>query len=188
MPIGSQRAETREHPSDEPFLGWRSWIVLKDEGLLRPLTKKGLVWPARKAYEAICAERYHLCPAPMCSCGIYATFDLDALSSEHQWSLEEGEVRVTGQVALWGRVQVHSHGCRAQFGYPKTLYTLNETIAGVLREKYGVAVESVERTVELFDYLSTDRSRKPVTAPPMTIDQLRRPRGLSASRPGTWRG
>lgn len=72
-------------------------------------------------------------PAMRCSCGIYATNNLEE-------AVNYGEI--LGRVAMWGHVIEHSNGYRAQFAYPQSLYVpdqLVETMKPLLAD-YGVPV------------------------------------------------
>lgn len=125
----------------EPLVGWRAWKV--DGNTLRPVAHdRGEGWLPGVAMEAKC---YSCSPAPSerCSCGLYAADELGGI----QYS---SGLIAYGQVALWGKVVQHSHGYRAQFGYPlwiKLRGRHSSEKAGLrahaarLAEAYGVTVE-----------------------------------------------
>lgn len=58
----SAEARAPIESDDEPIIGWRCWFVLPEEGLLRPIYKRGLQWKPREAHEAICPEEPHAAP------------------------------------------------------------------------------------------------------------------------------
>ena len=105
-------------PSAEPDLlgpvfGFRDWRVT-DEGLCSPRT--GVVWTSR-ALRAVCLPRTaedfvrppHEAPGRDCTCGIHASYypSDKASTVDHRG--------VSGIVAVWGRVEAHAHGMRAEF-------------------------------------------------------------------------
>jgi hypothetical protein len=144
----------RQRPEPEKRIGiltgWRCWTVLREEGLLRPIYQRGMVWNPRQSYEAFCAvadkptgQRGDVHPVPWatCRCGIWAVCH-PMLLQEVSWDWKDNETLVVGQVALWGRVIEFERGWRAQFGYPTHLYALtdDELLAQTLRERYQVPV------------------------------------------------
>jgi hypothetical protein len=58
------------------------------------------------------------------------------------------DLRVCGEVSLWGRVIRSEHGYQAEKGYPRRLFAhsdrrfTNDLVAG-LRREYGVEVEAL---------------------------------------------
>ena len=141
--LGSLRA-----PDEiEPLVGWRYWRV--ESCALTSLTRS-VYWPALMRYEADCrlSARHGAVPAAECHCGIYAAKDLDTLKE-----LASPNVRlplVVGKVALWGRVIPGERGFRAQYGYPKRLWLVWESLEPLeqpgarrieLAAAYGVPVE-----------------------------------------------
>lgn len=109
----------------EPLVGWRYWRV---EGSALTSLTRSVYWPARNRYEADCrlVARHGAVPAAGCHCGIYAAKTLDTLKE-----LATPNVRlplVVGKVALWGRVIPAERGYRAQYGYPKQLWLVWESL------------------------------------------------------------
>jgi hypothetical protein len=103
----------------EPILAWRSWTLTgrrDGEGLLlRPVTAGSKPWRPREVAQATCRLAWsHEAPNLDCSCGLYATRELDTLRKTRCPA-------VLGRVALWGRVIEHEQGYRARFGYPQRL-------------------------------------------------------------------
>lgn len=131
----------------EPLVGWRYWRVAGSA--LTSLTRS-VYWPALERYEADCrlTPRHGAVPAAECHCGIYAARGLDTLKE-----LATPNVRVplvVGKVALWGRVIPAERGYRAQYGYPKRLWLVWESLEPLeqpgarrveLAAAYGVPVE-----------------------------------------------
>jgi hypothetical protein len=108
-----------------PIIGYRDWVQVGDE-LLSPL--------ARTRWEAgpMQAECLPSCrgarglwrtasphpepaPAPGCVCGIYALF------APHRPRGRERLALVRGAVVLWGRIELHQRGMRAEFARIVTL-------------------------------------------------------------------
>lgn len=113
--IGARQGEIRAPDLIEPVLGFRTWHLRGDE-LYSPYVD--VVWPAAPLRAVCLRDRvqfrpgtsHHAEPAPTsaCACGIYAYFDpLDRVGSNPHL--------VRGAVALWGRIEVHRDGMRAQF-------------------------------------------------------------------------
>jgi hypothetical protein len=132
----------------EVMIGWRAWRTKERDGkiFLHSVTKANHSWPHRKPLIATClttlrARRVHPHPVPSvdyCTCGIYST-----KTRAHLMSMsypEQGQV--IGEVSLWGRIVEGTHGWRAQFAYPRTLY-VNYPSDNVVRlnEAYGVPVK-----------------------------------------------
>lgn len=102
-----------------PVVGFRQWVVVGDE-IYSPLARTA--W-GYEPMEAECLARCrgagglwrrateHRGPAPNaeCVCGIYALFTPERLSRRDRLS------RVSGAVVVWGRLEVHEAGMRAQF-------------------------------------------------------------------------
>jgi hypothetical protein len=103
----------------EAIQGWRTWTVAGSrdgtEAYLLPIAGTGRAWPFRRPVRAECARRrFHRVPGIDCTCGIHATTSTDRLRRTR-------DPAAFGTVALWGRVLEHSHGYRAEYGYPQRL-------------------------------------------------------------------
>ena len=100
-----------------PIVGHRVWRW--DAAGLRSLN--GKPWSPRQPLAAKCgAGNAHDADEPPyldCTCGVYA-----AKSREHLRQLGYEGRGIRGEVYLWGTVQEHELGWRAQFAYPKTLF------------------------------------------------------------------
>jgi hypothetical protein len=151
----------------EPLVGWRYWRV--QSFALSSLTRS-VQWPAMNRYEADCRliARHGAIPAAECHCGIYAAKDLDTLKE-----LATPNVRlplVVGKVALWGRVIPAERGYRAQYGYPRRLWLVWESLEPLehpgaqrieLAAAYGVPVQFCDAEWAL----SSRPLRQPPTGP-----------------------
>jgi hypothetical protein len=93
----------------DPVVGFRQWRLA--DGRLRSLYST-VQWPGREL-RAICVlgdRDYHASPANACSCGIYAYYDpCPRMASAGTRDL------VAGAVVLWGRIELHAAGMRAQY-------------------------------------------------------------------------
>jgi len=109
---------------------------------LMPLSRPvDVLWPWHGPLRAICAQAArgsgpvgdidetgrrqptHRVPDTHCDCGIYAVIGphhLDLLSEQDSY-LRRG-VALFGRVELWGRVQPHQRGYRAEYALPVALY------------------------------------------------------------------
>lgn len=108
-----------------PIIGYRDWVQVGDE-ILSPLARTR--WEAGPM-QAECLPRCrgarglwrkgsaHPGPAPDpgCVCGIYALF------TPHRPRGRERLALVRGAVVLWGRIELHERGMRAEFARIVTL-------------------------------------------------------------------
>jgi hypothetical protein len=130
----------------EPVVGFRSWRAVN--GRLRS-PYMPVFWDDRRLC-AQCsrswseapptgdADRDHVAPEPGCSCGIYAYFEPD-----RQFPTVDYRA-VTGIVTLWGGIQVHREGMRAEHAQIEalTLYsrwsTRQKRVVWTIAEQLGV--------------------------------------------------
>ena len=117
-----------EHGIDDaiaPIIGYREWVLVADE-LLSPLARTP--WgaePMRAECLPDCSRAQgvwrtasaHEEPAPArgCVCGIYALFTPQRPRRRERLAL------VRGAVVLWGRIELHQRGMRAEFARIVTL-------------------------------------------------------------------
>jgi hypothetical protein len=122
-----------------PLVAWRAWktVCIGGEWRLQALGKLN-PWEPKKALEARCeAGRSHPSPNKECSCGIWSFTSLDTLLSK----VDNYEVKVLGQVSIWGRIVECEHGFRSQFAYPKELWLVDGSMEQ-LGYIYGVPVRT----------------------------------------------
>ena len=93
----------------EPLVGFRKFVVW-GKALVSPIARTRWEGPVMEA-ECLRSENFgpnsgHQAPHPSCSCGVYAMHRRDPMLVPPQgsWAI----------VALWGRVEVHEIGMRAQ--------------------------------------------------------------------------
>ena len=119
---GVRDSQTRECVAEDtigPIIGYREWVLITDE-ILSPLARTP--WGAgpmraeclpdcRRAQGLWRTASTHLEPAPAhgCVCGIYALF------TPQQSRGRERLAVVRGAVVLWGRIELHQRGMRAEF-------------------------------------------------------------------------
>jgi hypothetical protein len=121
-----QRAgEFVAHEPTRPIIGYRDWVQVGDE-ILSPLARtpwqagpmqaeclpscrgaRGL-WRKASAHSGAA-------PDPSCVCGIYALFAPPRPAGRERLAL------VRGAVVLWGRIELHQRGMRAEFARIVTL-------------------------------------------------------------------
>lgn len=87
----------------EPVIGFRYWRLRGSE----LWSLRGHERWARGVRTASCPVESHQAPQPGCSCGLYAWHEPPPRSGA------TGDL-VAGAVALWGRIEVHAHGLRAE--------------------------------------------------------------------------
>lgn len=116
--IGSRETEVGAPDFIEPVLGFRAWR-LRDEQIVSPYVD--LPWTGETLRARCLRERVHFRPAAAphedpapvfgCGCGIYAYFQpVDRAGGDPQF--------IRGAVVLWGRIEVHAEGMRAEFARP----------------------------------------------------------------------
>lgn len=132
---------TIAHParsSAEPIIAYRCWSL--NGSALGPI---GVTLPPcepRKRMEARCyAGGPHGSPDAMCECGIYGFADLQTLINNYGWQSD----KVYGRVALWGKVERHQHGYRAQYAYPQLIYRTPGVPIDALAEAWGIEVAAL---------------------------------------------
>lgn len=109
----------------EPIIGYREWILVGDE-ILSPLARtpwgaepmKAECLPSCRSAQGLWrTASAHSAPAPAagCVCGIYALFTPQRPRGRERLAL------VRGAVVLWGRIELHRRGMRAEFARIVTL-------------------------------------------------------------------
>ncbi len=102
-----------------PIVGFRQWVVIGEE-IYSPLARTA--W-GDEPMQAECLVRCRRAgglwrrpyehggpaPDPRCVCGIYALFGPESVRRRDRLS------RVSGAVVVWGRLEVHEAGMRAEF-------------------------------------------------------------------------
>jgi hypothetical protein len=120
-------ARSSEYVADviRPIIGYREWVLVDDE-ILSPLARTP--WgaePMRAECLPSCREAQGLwrrasahpepAPAPGCACGIYALFTPQRPRGRERLAV------VRGAVVLWGRIELHQRGMRAELARIVTL-------------------------------------------------------------------
>ena len=132
-------------------VGFREWVLIGDE-LFSPLAR--MPWDAG----SITAECVPACrqarglwreasehpgpaPDPGCVCGIYAMFEPDRYRGRERMTVARGAV------VLWGRIELHHRGMRAEFArvVALTLPRDRHAAAMIRRVAAGLDVEAVDR-------------------------------------------
>lgn len=129
--------------SAAPIVAWRLWAVCQCR--LRSVSVHE-AWPPRVAAIGQCRRPgvVHSAPEPHCSCGLHALREVippsRALVTRDLFA--RMDFVAFGQVALWGRVEAHQHGYRAQYAYPAWVRVLDgpEVLCHDLQELYGIPV------------------------------------------------
>lgn len=135
------------HPPPAAAVAWRYWQVpVPAAPVLTSVSHRWSRWLPGAPVRATCIGGRHRAPAQGCGCGIYGTDDLATLK-DHGLCLVPGAV-VVGEVWLWGRTVREGREVRAEYGVPKRLWLVTETVGGPeraalvrrLEEAYGVPV------------------------------------------------
>jgi hypothetical protein len=125
----------------EVITAWRGWAVTQDGGEWRlKALGKSHIWQPRAQVDAVCdGGKNHPAPNYDCQCGVWAFKELDGLvSALNRYS----DIRVLGNVQLWGRVIETENGYRAQYAYPSELWLFDNSLEE-LGYIYGVPVRTV---------------------------------------------
>lgn len=141
-----------------PLTGWRSWEAhngfLKSWGGVSIDGQFGntVFWPPRKALEARCHDNnmkccphcnklLHEAPVSKCMCGIYSFKTFDKMMAE-SYAVIQRRLRTAafGQIFIWGRVFEHQWGWRAQYGYPRAVFSDDKALA----TNYGIEVRPID--------------------------------------------
>lgn len=129
----------------EVITGWRAWTA--KDGKLAALGQK-TIWKPKKQMEAKCksygSKKEHDAPAFDCECGVWAFKSLEILTAA---LASYKDIRVVGNVALWGRVIETENGWRAQYAYPSELWLLDSSLER-LGFAYGVPVRTANGSDE----------------------------------------
>jgi hypothetical protein len=175
----------------EPVRGWRTWLVVQGhDGARLASVSFPALWPRRRRLSAECGRGFHTgagpplriehrAPSIDCSCGIYATWNLDratqiadCATARFRDCLGRAVLGAAlGEVSLWGTVVECSHGWRAGFAYPARIYVLSPSYgrrtqvvgADELADDlaaYGVPVQSLGcgSSVEIKRVLAQERA------------------------------
>jgi len=129
-----------------PVVGFRQWDMRGDDLLSTRIPTDGsdrYVWPSRVDLTAVCLTNpSHPAPVSGCECGIHAARAPSKLPP-HLF-LDRPEDRVEGIVTLWGAIEMHRRGDRAQHA---RLLALLQPRAGAQQDRmtpiarrYGVPV------------------------------------------------
>jgi hypothetical protein len=129
-----------------PVFGFRDWRVT-EEGLCSPMT--GAVWTSR-VLRAVCRPRTaddllrppHRAPGRDCTCGVHAAYYPSARASTVDYR------GVSGIVTLWGRVEAHEQGMRAEFARVEAFGVYERWTR---RQKLAVARVAEDLEVDLVD-------------------------------------
>ena len=130
----------------EPLIGWRVWRLM-DQRICS--LNVHAIWEPYAAIEAQhrapspCSESP--CPNPLgVACGIHAFKTAEAIVEAFSCLVAHhiGEGYVVGQVALWGRIDEHELGYRAQWAYPVQFYytprATSFNVLPILSATYGL--------------------------------------------------
>lgn len=113
---------------EEAFIGFRAWrveAVRGDVHLTSVVALTNHIWPKDSPMEATCIDIFggHTdAPADDCKCGIWAH---DELRRTRLTFMQR--YFVYGEVALWGKVKVHTNGMRASRARPTALFAPRTT-------------------------------------------------------------
>jgi len=175
----------------DPVRGWRTWLVVQGhDGARLASVSFPALWPRGKRLSAECGRGFHTgagpplriehrAPSLDCSCGIYATWNLDratqiadCATARFRDCLGRSVLGAAlGEVSLWGTVVECAHGWRAGFAYPARIYVLAPSYGrrsqiasaeelAVDLESYGVPVEALEcnSSLEIRRVLADERT------------------------------
>lgn len=131
--VAPHKVERRMPDYVQVITAWRAWKVVYQDGEWR-LKALGAehVWKPKEFVQAECktghasAAPSHPAPAMDCNCGVWAFKELDNLVAAI--GNVYGQIKVLGQVSLWGRVIETENGYRAEKAYPSELWLLDSSL------------------------------------------------------------
>jgi hypothetical protein len=134
----------------EPVIGFRIWRVYAAGDLHSGFGRER--WAPGAGFTAHCKVWLddQAVPHWECFCGVHAFRDPRHLKSWRGGAPRRGGTRVTGAVALWGRIIEHELGFRAQYARPVAL--IESYYAQRVADVYGLPVlsrESLELEAEV---------------------------------------
>ena len=166
-----------------PVVGFRDWRII-DERLCSPRT--GLVWIDR-VMRAECRPRTaedfvrdtHRAPGHGCSCGLHAYYEASEEASKVDWR------GVSGIVTVWGRIEAHVAGMRAEYARVEALGVYRRWTR---RQKDAVTTVAADLGIDLFELgeLPQAAQRYGAPLPPALVPggvPLRRAQLLDKLRP-----
>lgn len=129
----------------EPVRGWRTWLIVHShDGARLASVSFPALWPRRRRLSAECGRGFHAgtgpplgvahtAPSIDCSCGIYATWDVDRAAQIADCATARFRDclgrpvlgAALGEVALWGRVVECAGGWRGAYAYPSRIHVLS---------------------------------------------------------------
>ena len=149
----------------EPVVGFRAWKVI-DDRLLSPYIPcewegpqmHAVCYPANRSL--LHGEGWldvpHASPHPACRCGIYAYHQPGAQPYYGEW------LWVEGVVTVWGRLEVHRDGLRAEHARVEALVLPDE---GDAARRDAAAVVAARLGVRLVERQAMERTAAQVGAP-----------------------
>jgi hypothetical protein len=163
-----------------PVAGFRDWRVTQD-GLCSPRT--GVPWVTR-VMRAECrpqsaddlVRRPHRAPGHDCGCGIHAYFEPSDEASKISYA------GVSGIVSLWGDVEIHAGGLRAEYARIEAL-----GVYGRWTERQKSAVQTIAAALDvdildLYDLADAAASYASPVPPGLVPDGGRKGRSGRRSR------
>lgn len=142
-----RKIEQRMPDYVQVITAWRAWRVIYSgsQWQLKALGAE-FTWKPRESVQATCNAGFssaipsHPAPARDCNCGVWAFKELDSLVAAIGSAY--GEIKVLGQVSLWGRVIETENGYRAEKAYPSELWLLDSSL-----EELGLIYDVPVRTI-----------------------------------------
>lgn len=122
---------------------WRAWSVVNEGGYRLKALGAEHIWQPKAPVEAACiySSASHPAPQSACTCGVWAFKELNSLVAAIGGTY--GEIKVLGQVSLWGRVVETENGYRAEKAYPSELWLLDSSL-----EELGLIYDVPVRTIK----------------------------------------
>jgi len=177
----------------DPVRGWRTWLVVQGhDGARLASVSFPALWPRRRRLSAECGRGFHTgsgpplhvehrAPSLDCSCGIYATWNVDRATQIADCATARFRDclgrpvlgAALGEVSLWGTVVECAHGWRASYAYPARIYVLAPSYgrrsqvasAGDLADdlrNYGVPADALDcrSSLEIRSLLAADEAER----------------------------
>jgi hypothetical protein len=161
-----------------PVVGYRMWRLHRASLRLGSMNWD-CEWHPRTAIEARCMRTLmcprHPAPDRACTCGIYAYRDRLGLERAsgvirtrppHRGRrrfkhalLADTPLLAFGEAYLWGRIEAHANGYRAEYAYPKSLWTWDPAATEGLCRLYAIPPAVELTSVGTWEKGTVDESR-----------------------------
>lgn len=175
-----KKSQPEAQLKDTYLIGYRMWPVREGDKLFARVAQAEWKVGANRAECRVefipGGESRHApdnIPAHGCTCGLYAYAEPDWL---HGMRCEPSHI--TGAVLMWGRIEVHANGMRAEYAMPIVILGNGKTARDVAKRYHCTTAGSVEQLVEIAEQHGQHLPKE--LRPPSTVLDEALPKALSS--------